>query len=131
MKAALVRQQRQDIANPVADCAQEATPVPPLGTLAELDQLLMEHARQATTLAIAAGGIKAAWLDFVDQAPAQQIPIALSIVTQVGRIRSEMVDETIRIAEILHGINRTANTFNVAQTAVLVTPTNRRRNQAE
>jgi uncharacterized protein YaaQ len=130
MEANLVRQQGQELTNPTGDSAPAATVQVP-ANLSELDQLLMEHARQSTSLALSAGEIKANWLAFTEQAPVHHVLGALKIVAQVGRIRGELVDETIRIAEILHGVERARTSFNVGEAAVLVVPSVRRRSQAE
>lgn len=131
MKASLARSRCADVVTPVVESVHEAIPVAPVAGLAELDELLMEHARQSTSLAVTAGCVKATWLDFAEHAPAQHVPAALAMVAQIGRIRGELVDETLRVAEILHGLGKQATTFNVGQAAVLVAPPPRRRGQAK
>jgi hypothetical protein len=109
MKATLVRTQRSDAQ--VVERTSMATPIPPLGTLTELNDLLMQHARQASLVAIAAGGIKAEWLSFADQAPAQLGPTAREIISQIGRIRSNLIAEVDQVGAILRNINAAAGTL--------------------
>lgn len=130
MERGLFARKNQEIAEPITGRGPTVPMQAPAG-LTELDQLLMVHARQSTSLAATAGEIKANWLAFAMQAEAAHVPEALRLVTQLGRIRGELVDETIRIAEILHGSGRSKTTFNVGEAAVLVVPSVRRRGQAE
>jgi hypothetical protein len=113
MKATLVRTQWSEAQ--AVERTPTATPIPPLGTLAELDDLLTQHARHASLVAIAAGGTMAEWLSFADQAPAQLGPTARAIISLIGRIRSNLIAETDQIAAILRNIDAAASTLQELQ----------------
>ena len=109
MKATPVRTQGSDAQ--IVERTPMATPTPPLGTLTELGDMLTQHARYASLFAIAAGGIKAEWLSFADQAPAQLVPTARQIVSQIGRIWSNLIAETDQVAAILQNIDAASSTL--------------------
>jgi hypothetical protein len=77
----------------------------------QTQDMLTQHAHHASLLAIAAGGIKAEWLSFANQAPAQLGPTARAIVSLIGRIRSNLIAETDQVAAILRNIDAAASTL--------------------
>ena len=119
MKATAIRTQRSGAQ--VVEQTPVAPPIPPLGTLNELDAMILQQVRQASLLAIAAGGIKATWLDFTDTASAKHAPVARKMVSQIHYLRSLLADSNAQMEQVLRDLWATANIFHIAQGTVHAT----------
>jgi len=119
MKATPIRTQVSD--SQVVERTPVAPPVPPLGTLNELNDLIVQQVRQAALLAIAAGGIKATWLDFADKASPEHLPAARKMVSKIHCLRSQLTDNNAQMEQVLRDLWATANTFQIAQGVVHAT----------
>jgi len=96
----------------------------------ELDNLLMRHARWATSLAGSASGVEAEWWELAKSAEAGQLPTVLGIIGKIDRIRAGMTNEALRVAEIFRGVPRSRMHVTVKDSNVVVAPTDRRSGQA-
>jgi len=67
----------------------------------ELDNILMRHARWATSLASVASDVETQWWLSVKNVEAAHLPAALGIINKIDRMRAGMVDEALRVAEIV------------------------------
>jgi len=96
----------------------------------ELDNILMRHARWATSLASVASDVEAEWWQLAKNAEAGQLPTVLGIIGKIDRIRAGMVDEALRVAEIVRGVPRSRMNVTVKDSNVVVAPASRRGSQA-
>jgi hypothetical protein len=96
----------------------------------ELDNILMRHARWATSLASVASDVETQWWLSVKNVEAAHLPAALGIINKIDRMRAGMVDEALRVAEIVRGVPRSRMNVTVRDSNVLLTPTDRRQEKA-
>lgn len=96
----------------------------------ELDNILMRHARWATSLAGVASDVEMQWWAFARTAEAAHLPGVLGIISKIDRMRAGLTDEAARVAEILHGIPRSRMNVSVRNSNVLLTPASRRNDEA-
>ena len=96
----------------------------------ELDNLLMRHARWATSLASVASDVETQWWLSARDVEAAHLPAALGIINKIDRMRAGMVDEALRVAEIVRGVPRSRMNVTVKDSNVVVAPTDRRIGQA-
>jgi hypothetical protein len=96
----------------------------------ELDNLLMRHARWATSLASVASDVETQWWQLARNAEAGHLPTTLGIIAKIDRMRAGMTDEALRAAEILRGVPRSRMNVTVKDSNVVVAPASRRGSQA-
>lgn len=96
----------------------------------ELDNILMRHARWATSLASVASDVETQWWLSVRSVEAAHLPAALGIINKIDRMRAGMVDEALRVAEIVRGVPRSRMHVTVKDSNVVVAPASRRASQA-
>ena len=96
----------------------------------ELDNLLMRHARWATSLASVASDVETQWWQLARNAEAGHLPTTLGIIAKIDRMRAGMTDEALRAAEIVRGVPRSRMNVTVKDSNVVVAPASRRGSQA-
>jgi hypothetical protein len=96
----------------------------------ELDNLLMRHARWATSLASVASDVETQWWLSARNVEAAHLPAALGIINKIDRMRAGMVDEALRVAEIIRAVPKSRMNVTVRDSNVLLTPTDRRQEKA-
>jgi hypothetical protein len=96
----------------------------------ELDNMLIRHARWATSLASSASDVEAEWWELAKNAETGQLPTVLGIIGKIDRMRAGMVDEALRAAEIVRGVPRSRMNVTVKDSNVVMAPASRRGSQA-
>ena len=97
----------------------------------EIEVLLLHHARDASKLAREVANFEATWIEFASTADAQLMPGTLALVSKIDRLRAGFVDETLRVAEIVHDLPRSRMNLTIRDSAVVVAPSPRRCGQAD
>lgn len=97
----------------------------------EIEALLLHHARDASKLAREVASFEATWIEFASTADAQLVPSTLTLVSKIDRLRAGLVDETLRVAEIVHDLPRSRMNLTIRDSAVVVAPSRRRCGQAD
>lgn len=97
----------------------------------EIEALLLHHARDASKLAREVASFEAMWIEFASTADAQLVPSTLALVSRIDRLRAGLVDETLRVAEIVHDLPRSRMNLTIRDSAVVVAPSPRRCGQAD
>jgi hypothetical protein len=97
----------------------------------EIEELLLHHARDASKLARDVAHFEATWVEFVSTADAELVPGTLAMVAKIDRLRAGLVNETMRVAEIVHDLPRTRMNLTIRDSAVLVAPSRRENGQTE
>jgi hypothetical protein len=97
----------------------------------ELEELLMQHARDAAGLGRVVARFEREWLDFLASADPSMVPTALGLAAKIDKLRAGLADETMRVAEIVHDLPRSKMSFTIRDSAVLVAPNRRERDKAE
>jgi hypothetical protein len=102
-----------------------------LGKPGELEKLLLHHAKDASNLARKVARFESVWVEFLTTADAPLVPSTLGLVTKIDRLRSGLVDETLRVAEIVHDLPKSRMNLTIRDSAVVVAPSSRRCGQAD
>jgi hypothetical protein len=97
----------------------------------ELEELLMQHARDAAGLGRVVARFEREWLDFLASADPSMVPTALGLAAKIDKLRAGLADETMRVAEIVHDLPRSRMSFTIRDSAVLVAPNRREGDKAE
>jgi hypothetical protein len=117
---------------PLSLAAEEkATGISLHPSMTELEALLLRHARASSSLADLASNLEGQWLEFANAAEASHLPIALRIISKADRLRRGMIDECLRIAELVSELDRPRVSITVRESAVLLAPHDPRGRETE
>jgi hypothetical protein len=70
-----------------------------------LDQVLLRHADNASTLADLTAQLEEAWLRFTAASEAAMLPTALNMIERLDRLRWRQTEEVRRTAALLHELS--------------------------